>query len=218
MQKSLYLIYTKHILYNLHAHATFKIILCFILFPTTYPKKYLSFYQDLKMGEIEKGQITIHQEMGVKENDKSHLERLQWGFMEAKDDACSYDLMESDLDDSFDSSSSTEDASSSSSCSPLFELSDLMAQLPIKRGISKFYQGKSESFSSLTSVKSVADLAKKEKYCFKSRSSMKRYGQTQSQRLSPKATIAKNKKGSSSTSTKGSMFSSLGNMSSLIAS
>ncbi|KAI7748105.1 hypothetical protein M8C21_026115, partial [Ambrosia artemisiifolia] len=157
------------------------------------------------MDETEKSQIICH-EMGFKEN------------------AYNYDLMESDLDDSLESSSSTEmiedasssSSSSSSSCSPLFELSDLMAQLPIKRGISKFYQGKSESFASLTNVKSVADLAKKEKYCFKARSSMKRYGQ--SQRLSPKATIVKNKKGSSSSSTtKGSIFSSLGKMSSLMA-
>ncbi|XP_076955388.1 uncharacterized protein LOC143630200 [Bidens hawaiensis] len=178
------------------------------------------------MGEIEKSQIC--QEIGLKMSDKSHLERLQWGFMKAKDDASNYDLMDSDLDDSLESSSSStdmiEDASSSStsslssssSCSPLFELSDLMAHLPIKRGLSKFYQGKSESFASLTSVKSVTDLAKKEKYCCRSRGSMKRYGQ--SQRLSPKATIA-NKKGSPSTIiNKSSMFSSLGKMSSLMAS
>ncbi|KAI3801180.1 hypothetical protein L1987_29284 [Smallanthus sonchifolius] len=161
------------------------------------------------------GEIQICKEMGFKDNDNN----LQWVFMEAKDDACNYDLMESDLDDSLESSSSIdmiEDAPSSSSsssipssCSPLFELSDLMAHLPIKRGLSKFYQGKSESFASLTSVKRVADLAKKEKYCCRSRSSIKRYGQ--SQILSPKATIAKNKKASSSSTTaKSSIFSSLG--------
>ncbi|KAI3742087.1 hypothetical protein L1987_59767 [Smallanthus sonchifolius] len=172
------------------------------------------------MSEIEKRQIC--HKMGFKDNDKS----LQWIFMEAKNDACNYDLMESDLDDSLESSSSTEmieDAPSSSttpsSCSPLFELSDLMAHLPIKRDLSKFYQGKSESFASLASVKSVADLAKKEKYCCRSRSSMKRYGQSQSQILSPKATIAKNKKASSSSTTaKSSIFSSLGKRSSLMAS
>lgn len=85
------------------------------------------------MGEIEKMQI--FQEMGFKDNDKSQSGRIPWVFMEAKDD---YDLIDSDLEDSFESSSSSEtieDASSSSSLSsssPLFELSDLMAQLPIK--------------------------------------------------------------------------------------
>ncbi|KAL8191859.1 hypothetical protein R6Q57_028590 [Mikania cordata] len=179
------------------------------------------------MDEIEKSQIP--QEMGLKEIDNS----LQWVFMEAKDDVCNHDLMGSDLDDSLELSSSTEmieDASSSStsssssssspspsSCSPLFELSDLMTQLPIKRGISKFYHGKSESFASLTSVKSVADLAKKEKYCCRSRISMKKYGQ--SQRLSPKVNISKNKNSSSSSTTsKSSIFSSMGKMSSLMAS
>ncbi|KAL4571869.1 hypothetical protein LXL04_018636 [Taraxacum kok-saghyz] len=154
---------------------------------------------------------------------------VQWVIMEAKDDVCNYGLMESDsedLDESFESSSSSElmmddassSSSSSSSCGPLFELSELMAQLPIKRGISKFYQGKSESFASLTSVQSIEDLAKKVKYSCRSRRSMKSYGggvDGQSQRLSPKATIAKNKKGSSTA--RSSIFSSLGKMSSLLA-
>ncbi|KAL7586957.1 protein OXIDATIVE STRESS 3 [Lactuca sativa] len=170
------------------------------------------------MGEIEKSKIC--QDMGFKKND------AQWVLMEAKDDVCKYGLMESDSEDlSFESSSSSEmiddassSSSSSSSCGPLFELSELMAQLPIKRGISKFYQGKSESFASLTSVQSIEDLAKKGKYCCRSRRSMKTYGgglDGQSQRLSPKATIAKNKKGSSTART--SIFSSLGEMSSLLA-
>ncbi|GKV06725.1 hypothetical protein SLEP1_g18575 [Rubroshorea leprosula] len=60
-----------------------------------------------------------------------------------------------------DESSATCSSSSSSSNGPLYELSELMNQLPIKRGLSKFYQGKSQSFTSLASVKSVEDLAKK---------------------------------------------------------
>ncbi|XP_071696487.1 uncharacterized protein [Rutidosis leptorrhynchoides] len=160
------------------------------------------------MSEIEK--IQLFQEMGFNENDKIQQSKLQCVLMEAKDNFCNYDLIESDLDDSLESLSSSvtidDDASSSSSlpsCSPLFKLSELMAQLPIKRGLSKFYQGKSESFASLTSVKSNDDLAKKGKYSCRSRKSMK------SQRLSPKATITKNKKGS--------IFSSLGKMGTLMA-
>ncbi|PRQ46726.1 hypothetical protein RchiOBHm_Chr2g0092151 [Rosa chinensis] len=72
--------------------------------------------------------------------------------------------------DSMESSSSSfssdlvEDVSSSSSSSsngPLYELSELMIHLPIRKGLSKYYQGKSQSFTSLGGVKSLEDLAKK---------------------------------------------------------
>ncbi|XP_010688351.2 protein OXIDATIVE STRESS 3 [Beta vulgaris subsp. vulgaris] len=67
---------------------------------------------------------------------------------------------------SFSSSDLMEDATSSSSSSssngPLYQLSDLMDQLPIKRGLSKYYQGKSESFTSLASVGNLEDLVKRE--------------------------------------------------------
>ncbi|KVI05931.1 probable serine/threonine-protein kinase MARK-A [Cynara cardunculus var. scolymus] len=58
-----------------------------------------------------------------------------------------------------------DDASSSanSSRSSLYDLSDLMSQLPIKRGLSKFYHGKSDSFTSLARVTSIEDLPKKDK-------------------------------------------------------
>ncbi|KAL6899469.1 hypothetical protein ACP4OV_006127 [Aristida adscensionis] len=41
-----------------------------------------------------------------------------------------------------------------------FEMSSLMAQLPIKRGLSRFFDGKSQSFASLAAVASLEDLAK----------------------------------------------------------
>ncbi|TYI64560.1 hypothetical protein E1A91_D09G097100v1 [Gossypium mustelinum] len=57
-----------------------------------------------------------------------------------------------------------DDASSSSSTidGPLFHLSELMAQLPIKRGLSKYFQGKSQTFTSLSNVNTIEELAKKE--------------------------------------------------------
>ncbi|CAN0901452.1 Protein OXIDATIVE STRESS 3 [Linum grandiflorum] len=77
----------------------------------------------------------------------------------------------SDSNDDGDEASSSSSSSSSSSIliaknmnddeSPLYQLSELMAQLPIKRGLSSFYQGKSQSFTSLGSVKSLEDLVKK---------------------------------------------------------
>ncbi|CAA7062524.1 unnamed protein product [Microthlaspi erraticum] len=79
-------------------------------------------------------------------------------FSEEEDSSsCSLSSMcsSSDLTDDDD------DASSSSSNGPLEDLSDLMSHLPIKRGLSKFYEGKSQSFTSLANVKSLEDLMKR---------------------------------------------------------
>ncbi|KAK3218567.1 hypothetical protein Dsin_012537 [Dipteronia sinensis] len=45
---------------------------------------------------------------------------------------------------------------------PLLDMSSLLHQLPFKRGLSKHYQGKSQSFTSLSEVTCVEDLAKVE--------------------------------------------------------
>ncbi|GAB4852678.1 hypothetical protein Ancab_016893 [Ancistrocladus abbreviatus] len=71
----------------------------------------------------------------------------------------SSDLME---DATSPASFSSSSSSSSSLNGPLYELEELMAQLPIKRGLSKYYEGKSQSFASLASVQSLEDLAKRE--------------------------------------------------------
>ncbi|XP_058074132.1 protein OXIDATIVE STRESS 3-like isoform X2 [Magnolia sinica] len=99
------------------------------------------------------------------------------GIMDCDGDDRLHDLV------SFDVSSSSIDASSSTSYEspsspplstlpplpsqltsngPLYELSALMAHLPIKRGLSKHFQGKSRSFKSLSNVRSIEDLAKRE--------------------------------------------------------
>ncbi|KAL2516308.1 uncharacterized protein Fot_30279 [Forsythia ovata] len=67
----------------------------------------------------------------------------------------------STLDTADDASSSASSSQSVNSSGALFDLSDLMEELPIKRGLSKFYEGKSESFTSLTMVNSLEDLMKK---------------------------------------------------------
>ncbi|XP_014505827.1 uncharacterized protein LOC106765654 [Vigna radiata var. radiata] len=104
---------------------------------------------------------------------------------------------------SFSSSELAEEASSSSpsylstsshSNGPLFELSELMNQLPIKRGLSMFYQGKAQSFSSLASVESIEDLVKKERPYRKKMKSCKSFGgglDTPRISFTPKATISK---------------------------
>ncbi|CAN6233927.1 unnamed protein product [Urochloa humidicola] len=58
------------------------------------------------------------------------------------------------------SSSELDDDDATSSSFDSFEMSDLMTQLPIKRGLSRFFDGKSQSFASLAAVASLDDLAK----------------------------------------------------------
>ncbi|XP_044959604.1 uncharacterized protein LOC123410731 [Hordeum vulgare subsp. vulgare] len=79
-----------------------------------------------------------------------------------------------DDDDDAESSPVAGDPTSSSSSSPsdamqlegdgggpLYELSPLLAHLPVRTGLSKYYKGKSQSFTSLSDVKCLQDLAKK---------------------------------------------------------
>ncbi|KAH0691000.1 hypothetical protein KY289_018358 [Solanum tuberosum] len=97
----------------------------------------------------------------------------------------------------------TDDASSSPSSDDgaLYDLSSLMSQLPIKRGLSKFYEGKSQSFTSLSRVTSLEDLAKKESPYRRKMKSCKSYGAGLDSYKSytlPKATILKKASRSSS--------------------
>ncbi|VFQ83102.1 unnamed protein product [Cuscuta campestris] len=68
------------------------------------------------------------------------------------------------LDTKDDASSSSSPTSCSSSNGPpsLFDMSSLKNQLPTRKGLSRFYNGKSESFTSLSEVTSIQDLPKKE--------------------------------------------------------
>ncbi|XP_009595897.1 protein OXIDATIVE STRESS 3 [Nicotiana tabacum] len=95
--------------------------------------------------------------MGLKEKNVQ-----TWVIMETEncisDD---YSLKSNSLEFSYSSSSSFELDDDASSHGPLYELSELMDQLPIKRGLSKYYQGNSRSFGCLGNVKRLEDLAKK---------------------------------------------------------
>ncbi|XP_076927447.1 uncharacterized protein LOC143591003 [Bidens hawaiensis] len=75
--------------------------------------------------------------------------------------------------DAEDDASSSSSSSLNSNESSVLDLSDLMSQLPIKRGLSKFYQGKSESFTSLARVMSIEDLPKIIKNPYKKMRKMK---------------------------------------------
>ncbi|KAK1417368.1 hypothetical protein QVD17_26495 [Tagetes erecta] len=94
--------------------------------------------------------------------------------------------------ETIDDDNDDDDATSSSLSfhdGPLYELSELMEQLPIKRGLSKYYDGKSESFGSLANFNNIDDLAKKRS----SQRSRKSKCKSQSC-LSPKTKILKLKK------------------------
>ncbi|XP_006853713.2 uncharacterized protein DDB_G0271670 [Amborella trichopoda] len=86
----------------------------------------------------------------------------------------------SDLtEDATSSSSSLQESSSSSdplTDEPLYDMSDLMAQLPFKSGLSKHFVGKSQSFISLSNVRCLEDLAKPENPYRKKLKSCKSYG------------------------------------------
>ncbi|KAM7274812.1 hypothetical protein ACFE04_016678 [Oxalis oulophora] len=114
----------------------------------------------------------------------------------------SLDLVENTSSSSLSSSSS----SSSSSNGPLYDLSEaLMAHLPIKKGLSKYYQGKSESFKSLASVESFEDLAKKGSHSYHHNSNMRNMksnkrggsGFIDHKLLTPKSVISKKASSSS---------------------
>ncbi|CAL9071278.1 unnamed protein product [Musa textilis] len=103
----------------------------------------------------------------------------------------SHGTMDEDDGESFSSvpdastSSSSDDADSSASPTteeephgdgPLYETASLVAQLPFKRGLSKYYQGKSQTFTSLSGVRCLEDLAKPERPQRKKMKPCKSYG------------------------------------------
>ncbi|CAL0334792.1 unnamed protein product [Lupinus luteus] len=96
--------------------------------------------------------------------------------------------------DSFEEVTSFPSFSSSSShdevdVDPLSDMSSLLEHLPIKRGLSNFYQGKSQSFTSLASVGSLEDLIKPENPYNKRLKSCRSYGvalsECQSEKYNP---------------------------------
>ncbi|CAH1425494.1 unnamed protein product [Lactuca virosa] len=129
-----------------------------------------------------------------------------WGFMEKSDhesfEGASTISNGSSSIFSCSSLDTTDDASSSSSVnsnkSSLLDLSSLMSELPIKRGLSQFYHGKSESFTSLAKVVSIEDLPKKLKNPYtrmrKMKTNSKSYGgglDNYKLHTLPKSTISK---------------------------
>ncbi|XP_058736074.1 protein OXIDATIVE STRESS 3-like [Vicia villosa] len=133
-------------------------------------------------------------------DEKSNINWIVKNDDDVTEDSMSSSFSSSEMDDDDDddqeaSSSSTSCLSPSSSTSssssnlngPLYELSELMSHLPIKRGLSMFYQGKAQSFGSLAKVESIEDLRKKERTNYRNKvKSCKSFGL-----CTPKASISK---------------------------
>ncbi|XP_054780818.1 protein OXIDATIVE STRESS 3-like [Prosopis cineraria] len=108
---------------------------------------------------------------------------------------------EEEAADSSKTSSSSSSSSTQTNNGPLYELSQLMNHLPIKRGLSMFYEGKAQSFTSLATVESIEDLPKKATFCRKKMKSIsKSYGgdldldrHKAISHINTKATISKDK-------------------------
>ncbi|XP_009346344.1 uncharacterized protein LOC103938069 isoform X1 [Pyrus x bretschneideri] len=109
------------------------------------------------------------------------------------------------VDDASSPSTSSSCSSSFHSHGSLLDLTDLMTQLPINRGLSKYFEGKCQSFTCLSKVKSIQDLAKKESP-YNQRKALKgseSYGGGLGSYRSythPKAAISKSKKASTTSS------------------
>ncbi|XXG60193.1 hypothetical protein AAC387_Pa04g2158 [Persea americana] len=106
-------------------------------------------------------------------------ENYSHGIMDEERDLCSSSATAYASVDSITSPSDYFDGAASPDTSPspldqptsgpLFQMSSLMEQLPFKGGLSKHFQGKSRSFTSLSDVRCLGDLTKPEnkklKYC-----------------------------------------------------
>ncbi|KAG8373542.1 hypothetical protein BUALT_Bualt11G0035400 [Buddleja alternifolia] len=83
-------------------------------------------------------------------------------FQNISNSSGSSTINDDDDDEEYDNSSASSSPISPSSSSPLQEMSSLLQHLPFKRGLSKHYNGKSQSFTSLSNVNCLEELAKPE--------------------------------------------------------
>ncbi|OIS97879.1 PREDICTED: uncharacterized protein LOC109233223 [Nicotiana attenuata] len=137
--------------------------------------------------------------MGLKEkNGGNQMNNVEtWVIMETENCISDDYSLHSNSSESLSSSFELDDDASSHG--PLYELSELMDHLPIKRGLSKYYQGNSRSFGCLASVKSLEDLAKKGNSYNQRMKSFKSFGlDVKRSSFRPKATIKKKSYSSSS--------------------
>ncbi|XP_009761617.1 protein OXIDATIVE STRESS 3 [Nicotiana sylvestris] len=138
----------------------------------------------LKMGSVSFSQQNNHGIM-VEQNQESlciySSSEISSNFSSSDDDEL---FGEEEGEEGNSSSSSSDPTSPNSSGSSghertsgaLQNMSSLLQELPFKRGLSKHYNGKSQSFTSLSNVSSLEDLAKPENPYNKKLNSCKSYG------------------------------------------
>lgn len=125
----------------------------------------------------------MQMEMGTSSSDQEKKISIMGYEDHDDDDSFSSDVSsmvssDDESDDAFEESNSSSGSSPSSDDnhrSPLGDMSDLLQQLPSKRGLSKHFQGKSQSFTSLAKVMCLEDLAKPENPYNKKLKSCKSY-------------------------------------------
>ncbi|XP_019252299.1 PREDICTED: uncharacterized protein LOC109231178 [Nicotiana attenuata] len=138
----------------------------------------------LKMGSVSFNQQNNHGIMVDQNQDYLCIDsssEVSSNFSSSVDDEL-FGEEEGEEGDSFSSSSDSTSPNSFGSSShehttgALQNMSSLLQELPFKRGLSKHYNGKSQSFTSLSNVSSLEDLAKPENPCRKKLKSCKSYG------------------------------------------
>ncbi|CAK9328275.1 unnamed protein product [Citrullus colocynthis] len=143
------------------------------------------------MENLQENQDELHVDGGASNNGycRGIMEDCESSSMEELNSLNSEASSSLEMVEDATSSISNSSLSSSSSNGPLYELTELMVHLPIKRGLSKYYDGKSESFTSLASVERLEDLAKRVSPIRKKFKSCKSFEGHKS--IIPRATIAK---------------------------
>ncbi|KAK2999398.1 hypothetical protein RJ639_022671 [Escallonia herrerae] len=129
----------------------------------------------LEMGFASFNQLSNHGIM-----DEEGLDR---DSVSSSSDVSSVASSESDSMEEVTSSASSSPSSGSGSppssqiaTAPLNDMSSLLQQLPFKRGLSRHFEGKSQSFTSLSSVRCLEDLVKPENPYNKKLKSCRSYG------------------------------------------
>ncbi|MCE3049932.1 hypothetical protein HAX54_046148 [Datura stramonium] len=131
----------------------------------------------LKMGLVSLDQQSSHGIMDDEEKNQDSSEVLS--NFSSSDSELLGEEEEEEEGESSDSPNSNSDGSISHEHTvggALQNMSSLLQELPFKRGLSKHYNGKSQSFSSLSNVRSLEDMAKPENPYNKKLKSCKSYG------------------------------------------
>lgn len=138
--------------------------------------------KNLKMGLVSLDQQSNHGIMDEENQESlcSDSSEILSNLSSSSDSELFDDEEEGEEGDSYDpissNSSSSDSMSHENTKGAVQNMSTLIQELPFKRGLSKYYNGKSQSFTSLSNVRSLEDMAKPENPYNKKLKSCKSYG------------------------------------------